>query len=360
MKILFTSFTGGIAGATHSIAYLAKGLAAKGHDIYLAGVADNLLHQLVKDTPVRFVPMPFRSKVDRLTIRLIADLVRREQIDIINAQNSKDRYLTIFARWLFKLPVKVVHTRRQRPESIGGWVQNTFYVRGTDGIVVISDELKKIFVEKGMPPHHLHVIYNGTPLHQYAQVGPERVAQLRAQYGLRPEDTVIGCVARMKRQEELIRALADVDDRVKVIFAGIAPGSLDRYVAQYHIKNPIIYAGMLSHADALHLYKLMDVSVLPSDMDGFGLVLVEAMALGTPVVATRAGGIVNVVEDGVSGLLYACGQPADLAAKLNAVLQQPELRAQLIRNGRDTALRKFSLEKTIDRYEAYFQSLLEK
>ncbi|MFP4091472.1 MAG: glycosyltransferase family 4 protein [Cyclobacteriaceae bacterium] len=358
MKILFTTHSGGIAGSTHSIAFLTKGLAAKGHEVYLAGVKDTILHQLVKDSQVHFVPMPFKSKVDRATIRMIGELVREKQIEIINAQNSKDRYLTIFAKWFYNLPVKLIHTRRQRPESIGGWIQNTFYVKNTDKIVVISDELKNIFISKGIPAAHLHVIYNGTPLDQYAEVKQERVAQLREKYGIEPGDMVIGCVARMKRQEELIKALAHIDDKIKVIFAGIAPGSLDAYIRQYEVKNPVIYAGMVSHLDALHLYKLMDVNVLPSTMDGFGLVLVEAMALGTPVVATRAGGIIDVVEDGVSGLLYESENPNDLAAKINAVLYQEELREKLIQNGKNTALQKFSIEKTIDQYEAFFLHLL--
>ncbi len=358
MNILFTTHQGGLAGSTYSIAFLTEGLARKGHSVFLAGKESSLLFELLKDTPVQLIPMRFKSKADLQTIRHIRDVVQTEKIDLINAQSSIDRYLTVFAKWLYQLDVKIVHTRRQRPESIGGWIQNNFYIKGTDKIVVISHELKNIFVQKGFPAGHLQVIYNGTPSAQYEGVKEDKVTKLREKYGIHPEDTVIGCIARMKKQEQLIKALPLLDERIKVIFAGIPPGSLDHVVQQCAVKNTIIYAGDVDHHEALHLYKLIDVNVLPSTMDGFGLVLVEAMAMGTPVVATRSGGIINVVEDGVNGLLYENENIQDLAHKIQLILYDQTLRQQLITNGKRTALEKFSLEKTVLNYEQFFYDLL--
>lgn len=358
MNLLITTYQGGLAGATYSIAFLAEGLAKRGHNVFLAGKEGSLLFSLLKGSPVHLIPMRFKSKIDMQTIRHMRNLVQSEKIDIINAQSSKDRYLTIFAKWLYKLNIKIVHTRRQKPESIGGWIQNSFYIRGTDKIVVISEELKRIFIRQGFPSDHLQVIYNGTPRSQYDVVKDERVEQLREKFNIKPHDVVVGCVARMKKQEQLIKALPLMDETIKVIFAGIPLGSLDHVIQRYRVKNPIIYAGDVDHHDVLHLYKLMDVNVLPSTMDGFGLVLVEAMALGTPVVATRAGGIVDVVEDKVSGLLYENENIEDLANKIKLVLYDKALREKLIANGKVTALEKFSLEKTILNYEQFFYNLL--
>lgn len=358
MNLLFTTYQGGLAGATYSIAFLTEGLAKRGHNVFLAGKKNSLLFALLKKSPVHLIPMRYKSKIDLQTIQHIRDIVQTEKIDIINAQSSKDRYLTIFAKWLYKLNVRIVHTRRQKPESIGGWIQNSFYIKGTNKIVVISDELKRMFVQRGFSPGHLQVIYNGTPSAQYDEVKGEKVEQLRKKFDIQPNDVVIGCVARMKKQEQLIRALPLLDKKIKVLFAGIPPGSLDHVVQQFNVKNEIIYAGDLAHHDVLHLYKLMDVNVLPSTMDGFGLVLVEAMALETPVVATRAGGIVDVVEDGVNGLLYENENIEDLAHKIKLVLYDQELRGKLIAKGKITALEKFSLEKTILNYEQFFYGLL--
>ena len=346
-----------MAGSTYSISYLAHGLAERGHRVVVAGKAGTLLFQLLQDTPVQLVDLPFRSKVDWQTVRKLRDVIMSNNIELVNAQSSYDRYLTIFARWYYRLNVKLVHTRRQRPQSIGGWLQNNFYVRGTDKIVVISDELKKMFVERGFPFNHLHVIYNGTPRAQY-EVDTSVTQVLRDRLGIVPADTVIGCVARMKRQDQLLAALPHLDPTIKVLFVGIESGSLDQWASQNQVKNPIIYAGRLNRTETLAAYRLMNVNVLPSDMDGFGLVLVEAMAMGTPVIGTNYGGIKNVIKDEVNGLLYENENPRKLAEKIQRILEDDSLRTRLIAAGKRTALEDFSITKTIDNYEELFQNLI--
>ena len=357
MNILLTTSEGGLAGSTYSISFLARGLAEKGHHVIVAGKAGSLLFELLKETSVQLIDLPFRSRVDRKTIKQIRNIIVSQGIQVVNAQSSRDRYLTILAKWYYRLDVKLVHTRRQRPLSIGGWLQNSFYVKGTDKIVVISDELKRIFIQRGFPENHLRVIYNGTPRAQY-EVDEALVMSLKDKLKIRSDDVVIGCVARRKRQDQLVEALAYLASTWKVLFVGIEPGSLDELIAKHQIKNEIIYAGSLSHTEALAAFKLMDVNVLPSDMDGFGLVLVEAMAMGTPVVGTNYGGIKNVIKDGVNGLLYENENPEELASKIRLVLEDESLRTTLVSNGKRTAFDEYAIEKTIDNHEALFRSLM--
>ena len=357
MNLLFLTYQGDIAGATNSIAYLTKGLADRGHQVYMGCREESLLYHMLENTKVHRLPMHFRGKIDFSLMRHLRDVVKEYDIELINAQSSLDRYTSIFARWRYGLDVKVVHTRRQMPKSIGG-LQNQLYIKGTDKIVVISDELKRVFMQKGFPPNHLHVIYNGTPISHYQNISEEKVNALRNKFGLSPHDLVIGCISRMKEQQQLVQALVHINDDVKVIFAGIPPGSLDAVIQKYAIKNQIIYAGDLSHEDALHLYKTFTVSVLASIMDGFGLVLVEAMGLEVPVVATNAGGIRDVVQHNVNGLLFENENTEELAACINAVLYDEEKRKTLIMNGKKTAFEKFTIERTIDNYETFFGQLI--
>ena len=357
MNILITSYQSGMAGSIYSISFLAKGLADKGHKVVVAGSLDSLLFQLLRDSAVQLIGLPFSSKFDRRTLLALRHIIVSQDIQIVNAQSSRDRYLTIFAKWYHRLDVKLIHTRRQRPLSIGGWLHNKFYVKGTDKIVVISDELQQIFIRHGFPVDHLHVIYNGTPREQY-QVDETLVRDLRKKLGIQLEDVVVGCVARRKRQDQLIAALPYLEPSVKVLFVGIEPGSLDELVAKHQVKNEIIYAGQLDHATTLASYQLMDVNVLPSDMDGFGLVLVEAMAMSTPVIGTDFGGIRNVVKDGINGLLYENENPQELAKKIRLLLEDKSLRSQLINEGLNTAYNEYSIEKTVDNYESFFQQLI--
>lgn len=355
LRILVLTYQGDMAGSTYSIAYLCKGLAAKGHTIVVGLRKEALLYQLLANSNVIRVPMVFRSKIDSKNIMHIAQVVRQYNIQIINAQSSKDRYTAIFANWWYKLGAKVIHTRRQHPLSIGGLLQNTFYVKGTYKIVTVSHQLKQTFVQKGIPAKHIQVIYNGIPTQKFNLVNDTTVNRLRKQFNINPTDIVIGCVSRRKKQEQLVEAMQYLKlPNIKLLFVGIAPNSLYPYVQQYEITTPIIYAGKLSEQEAMNCYPLMQVQVLPSTLDGFGLVLVEAMGLGVPVVATKSQGIIDVLDEQKNGLWFEDGNAQQLAQKLQQVLTNKILRATLIKNGKQAANTKFSMKRVVQDYEDFF------
>jgi glycosyltransferase involved in cell wall biosynthesis len=359
MKILFLTYQGDIAGSTNSIFFLAKELAKKGHQVYVGCRKESLLFSMVEKSSAKPVPMVFNGRFDLKNIRHIRDLVKEFGIELINAQSSYDRYTAVFAKWLYRLNVCVVHTRRQPSRSLENIVHKFIYVKGTDSIVVVSGELKKMFIAQGYPENHIKVIYNGASFERYRDVSSNALSELRKKYELKETDTVIGCVSRMKKQEQLIAALQYVDPSYKVLFVGIPEGSLDLFTEKYGIKNEIIYAGTIDNVTVLDYYKLMNVQVLPSISDGFGMVLIEAMACGVPVIGTKFGGIPEVIEDGRSGLLFEDGNVLQLADCIKKVLTDEYLRCELIKNGKKRALEDFSIEKTAENYEHHFNTLIE-
>jgi glycosyltransferase involved in cell wall biosynthesis len=360
MNILFLTYQGDMAGATNSICYLAAGLAARGHRVYVGCREQSLLFSLLADTQAVAIPMTFRSKIDRQCMRHIRDIVQQYDIQIINAQSSKDRYLSILARWWYKLPVKLVHTRRQKSESVGGWLQNQFYVRGTDAIVTVSHQLKQDFISRGFPPNHLHVILNGMDTKRFVeQSNPTTIALLRSKFNLLADDVVVGCISRRKKQEQLLQALALLPSNLKVLFVGIEPHCLDETAKQLSLKNTIIYAGMVPTNEVLNYYALCSVNVLPSTMDGFGLTLIEAMGMGVPVVGTRAQGIIDVIgSNEKNGLLFDDNNIAQLADKLRIALFDNKRRQELIAAGYKAVQDEFSIERTITEYEHFFEQLI--
>jgi glycosyltransferase involved in cell wall biosynthesis len=357
MNLLFLTYQGGIAGSTNSISYLAQGLANKGHNVFIGCRKESLLYSMLENSPVHLLPMQFKGKLDRDNMRQIRDAVKEHDIQLINAQSSKDRYTSIFARWLYKLPVKVVHTRRNYPKSMGGWFQNSLYTKGTDKIVVVSEEMKKAFIKMGIPENHLKVIYNGLPEERLQLLDPRKTEQLRYQLKINPSHKIIGFVGRRKNQQQLISALPHLTEKLTVIFVGIEEDYLQEALSNYKPKQRIICTGILPAEEAFQYYGLFDVKVLAS-LEGFGLVLIEAMGMGVPVIGTNAMGIKNVIEDGKSGLLFEDGNPRDLAEKIKLVLENDKLRAQLIRNGKERALHTFSMENTVQAYEQFFSDLI--
>lgn len=319
----------------------------------------SLYPQLLAGSQVQLLAMPFSGKFDKKTLRLIRDAVHTYQIQLINAQSSKDRYLSMFARWLYRLPVKVVHTRRQTPASVGGFLQSYLYTKGTDKIVAVSGGVKKELVTLGLPPSHIEVIYNGTPRQKFEQADLSSVPSLRQQYGIQEQDFVIGCVSRRKKQEQLLLALHYIEAPVKVILVGIedAP-DLQQLRQGYPVAHQVFFTGTLPNAEVLAHYPLFDVHVLCSTTEGLSQSLLEAMAMEVAVVATRASGNDELIEDGKSGLLFEDRSPEQLAKTIVSLKDQPLKRKALALAGKQRALRTFSIENTILNYETFFLRLI--
>ncbi|NJL76439.1 MAG: glycosyltransferase family 4 protein [Saprospiraceae bacterium] len=291
-------------------------------------------------------------------MRQIKAIVEKYQIQLINAQSSKDRYTSILSRWRYGLNVKLVHTRRQTPQSVGGWLQNTFYTKGTDKIIVISEQLKKTFIRQGIPASHLEVIYNGVHPDFFAALDDNKVQALRSHYQLTPEDRVIGCVARLKKQDQLVRALQWLGKEVKLLLVGVEVGTFDELAHRLNLTQTILYAGKVKREELANYYALFDVFVLPSTTDGFGLVLIEAMGMGIPVIGTRSEGIIDVLENGKNGLLFEDGDDKGLADSIELIMNTPQVRNELIAAGRIAVQQTFTLERTIERYEQFFEALI--
>lgn len=358
MNILLITNQGDIAGATNSISYLARGLSGKGHTVVVGCRQESLLFQILKDTSVILEPMTFKHKYGFDNIKQIAFVVKKYKIELINSQASRDRYSSVFSNWFKRLNCVVVHTRRQTPRSSFDPLKKLMYLRGTHKFVVVSSELKKTFIKKGIPDKHIEVIFNGIPTEFYKNADEEKTTQLRNYYKIGKSEKVIGCVSRMKKQEQLIQALQYLPDNITVFFAGIKEGSLDDLVQSLNIKQRIIYAGEVKRDHIVNYYKLFDVNVLPSITDGFGLVLVEAMGMGVPVIGTDAEGIKDVITDGVDGFLFTNEDTQMLAEKLQTILFNTEIRKKFIANGMKTAHEKFVISKTIENYEKLFQRLI--
>ena len=192
MNILFLCSEGGLAGSTFSISALAKGLAKKGHNVYMGCFPNSLLAEMVEGSGVTVIGITFKGKFNLQNMRQIRDAVKAYNIDVINPQASKDRYVTAFSQWLYRFWPVVVHTRRQRVLSGGGLLQSWFYMSVTDKIVATSHGVKDQLIAKGIKPGHLEVIYNGTPPEKYVLKNPGYIDELKHKYNIQDGDAVVG------------------------------------------------------------------------------------------------------------------------------------------------------------------------
>lgn len=341
-----------------SVSFLAKGMAERGHHVSLGCKKNSLYNSLLEGTNVKIEHLPFSSKWDRVSIQKIKDIVHRDQINIINAQSSYDRYLSIFAKWLYKLPVKLVHTRRQMPLSVGG-LQSWFYTKGTDQIIAVSKGVKTALVKKGFSENHVTVIYNGTPAEKYANIDEAKTISLKQKYGLSESDFIVGSVSRLKKQIQLYEALKFIEQPLTVFFIGISANDLgvklDDIATKHH---HIHFCGSIDPSEVLNYYKLFNLYVLPSTTEGLSQAILEAMFLALPVIATNAGGNPDLIKHMENGILFDDGDIESLAEAISSIRNDKNLALRLSEASRKTAREDFSIERTMDNYEIFFRKLI--
>jgi len=359
MNLLFTTYQGHNEGSTQSIMFLCEGLSERGHKVYLACRKESFIFEAMQESEVELIPMVFKGKFDRSNMRHLRSIVETHQIDLINAQASLDRYSTIFAKWFYKLPVKLVHSRRQKPESDGLFIQNWLYSKKTDRIVAVSEGVKEGLVKLGIPPTHVKVIFNGTPKSKYENIDLELSESLKEYYRIKPGDRVIGCVSRRKKQVQILEALQYLDFPVKMIFLGInEPREFAELKKVYIADHKVFFEGKIPPPKVLAHYPLFDMNILASTMEGLSQSLLESMAMNVPTIATAASGNLDLIADGENGLLFQDGDTKELAKKIAMLYDKPELKEKLKDAGLNTALKDYSIENTIANYEHFFQELI--
>jgi glycosyltransferase involved in cell wall biosynthesis len=241
------------------------------------------------------------------------------------------------------------------------------WLRDADAFVAMSRAIGGEIVAAGVPAERVFVLPHGVDTARFRPGEPGERAALRARLGLAQGVLVAwtGRLLRGKGLQTLLEALARVardgpDLRLVLVGSGegqalSAEDDLRRRASESDLAGRVIFAGRLERVeDAL---RAADLFAFPSLFEGLGISLVEAAACGLPAVASRTGGIVDVVEDGVSGLLVPPGNPAALAEALRALGTDAGRRAAMGREARRVALARFDERDGVDRYRAVFRGV---
>jgi sugar transferase (PEP-CTERM/EpsH1 system associated) len=212
-------------------------------------------------------------------------------------------------------------------------------------------------------PERIRVLYNGVNLDEFKSQRQSCEA-MRQQLGIPQHALVLGSVGRMVRLKDFVTLLkaasllaTQIPD-LYVVLVGSGPelSKLQQFVASSpELSGRVIFPGMLDRvADALNT---MDIFVLPSLMEGMSNTLLEAMAVGLPLVATRVGGNVEVVAEGRCGFLFTPEDVHGLAGLLRTLLRDAPLRAEFAKAARERAVTDFSLQAMVRRYRDLYIEL---
>lgn len=176
----------------------------------------------------------------------------------------------------------------------------------------------------------------------------------------------IVCIARLspsKGQDVLIRAVALLKDkhphlRVEIIGDGPAKDSYVQLARDLGVADKCLFAGSVGHDEVLNRMRAASLTILPSRSDNCPLVIIESLAVGTPVIASRVGGIPEVVLDEIDGFLVPPDDPQALAAKLSLVLANPDLLQKLRANARAGFLSRFEQRRAVQKQADWLESML--
>jgi glycosyltransferase involved in cell wall biosynthesis len=356
-RVLLTTWQSKGAGSVQSVQYLARGLRARGHRVHVACPAEGVLGRRLREEGVPVVPMEFPGGWSVRAGRALSRVIRELGVELVDAQESRDRKAAILARYLYGAPVRLVITRRQMTATFP--LQNALYSAAADRVIAISEGVARDLVRRGMSRRKITVVHTGLdPRRVDGEIPAEEVEALRRELALDPALPTVGVVARRKDQETLLRGLAALGRPVNALFVGI---DRDPALAALEPGLPagsrVAYAGFRERV--LPFYRLLDVMVLTTLREGLSQAILEAMALGVPVVSAAAGGTPEVVRPGVSGLLFPPGDGDALASELARLLDDPALRQRVASGGRETVREEFHADALVRGTEAVYRRLLE-
>jgi glycosyltransferase involved in cell wall biosynthesis len=316
---------------------------------------------------VRILALDRRSRWDLGAWRPLISLLRQERVDVLHSHASSNFWGAILGR-LTGVPVVVAHehTGRWDDGSIGQRLQRRVIgrhvvARGADVLLAVSHDVRRRLVEHaGIGPESVRVLPNGIAF-------PSGVSgqDLRHELGIPLDAPLVGtvCVIRPEKAlDVLVESVAVLTPRfpgLKVLIAGHGPEEerLQGLIKQKGLEQTMLLLGRRS--DVPRILAALDVAVSTSDWEGMPISVLEYMAAGRPVVATRVGGTPDLIDDGVEGFLVEPRDVKGLAEALARLLRDQPLREQMGLRARDRQRRDFDIDQVVRRLEDLYEELFE-
>ena len=374
--LLFLDHAPALGGAEQSLLLLLQHLDRSRWQLHLACVGGGLAEKAASlGASVHVVPMPrlrrsVRAPVDWLRgVWAIAEVARKAGARLLIANTVRAAFYAAPAARLARIPfiwyMRDFWLSESKPRHL--WADRL-------GKQLLCRAAIKVIANSEATADHLPcrikaaVIYNGIDVERY---DPEMDGRpFRERYGIPQQALVVGMVGRLrpwKGQDRFLRVLARVWEEIPGVWGVVVGGTplgegeaypeqLRRLACSLGLENCLIFTGHLE--DVRPALAAMDVFVHPGDPEPFGLVNVEAMAMGKPVVAFAHGALPEIVADGETGLLVPPRDEPAMAQAIRTLLQDPALRHKMGKAGRERALSRFTSAKMVQEVSAIFERVL--
>ena len=303
--------------------------------------------------------VPFFGDFDMTFLLRLYMIVRSERPDIVHVHSRRGADIWGgLAACLAKIPA-VLTRRVDNPEHVMGVrLKYSLYSR----VVTISEGIRRILLSEGLKPGKTTLIHSAVDLSRYETSGD--MDWFHKEFGLNPDNKAIGTAAQLiprKGHRYIIEAAPKILERfpeARFLFFGKGPlkSELQDLCRKSGIEKYVCFTGF--RTDLEKVLPCLDILLHPAVMEGLGVSLLQAAASGVPIIGTRAGGIPEVVNDGVNGYLIA---PADSRAVVESVvslLQDPKKRRRFGRAGRDMVESSFSIDAMVEAYMRLYDDII--
>jgi glycosyltransferase involved in cell wall biosynthesis len=373
-----------MGGPALHVAYLTAGLRERGYDTTLvagslargedsmAFVADARDVEIVRIDELGREISPLRDLV--ATLRL-ARLIRRERPDILHTHTAKAGTVGRVAALLAgrHAPPIVVHTFHGHVlRGYFGPLRTRLFLllerwlaAHTTALIAVSPQVRDDLVALGVAPAERFVVIRlGIELDERVAGEQNGRAESRRYLGIEPERFAVGWIGRMtavKRTDDILVAFKRLrEEGVDAVLCLVGDGPdrphLEHRAHELGVIRDTLFLGY--QEEVAPFYAAFDALVLPSSNEGTPVSAIEALAAGRPVVATRVGGVPDVVQEGEDGFLVEPGATGDLADRLAELARDPELRERMGRAGRERVLPRYAVERLVDDVDRLYRALL--
>ena len=342
-------------GGEQQTLYLLEGLRRRGHPVALCAAPGSPLYERALAEGIETFGVPIRSEADVFAVLRVTGVLRRLKPRLIHMHTSHAHTIGVCAATASGLDVKRVVSRRvnfsiYRHSFFGlNWVK---YCYGVDRYLTVSSSVREVLVRDGVSPERISVVYSGVDPARFGCEANHRAALLN-EWDL-PEGVpllgTIGALVPYKGITHFVDAAAELYRKRPCSFVVVGEGELrGELMAQVRSRGLDQCFRLVGfRRDIGAVIRALDVFAFPTLEEGLGTSLLDALLLECPTVATRVGGIPEVIEDGVDGLLVEPADSAGLTRAAERLLDAPDAAADMARAGREKVLQRFHVDRMVD------------
>ncbi len=344
------------SGAERHVVSLSQQLSGRGHYVEVICPEDGWLPKVLSDSGIKVHTSNMRGKGWAQTLNLLVQEKRRSKIDVIHTHLTRATYIGYCAGRFSGLPV-VTSVHIANNDQIYKRL-----ARKHNRLVAVSSFVRGMLRGRGIADHYIDTVYNGTDFVDFAQHDP---IEVKDEFSIPRDRKVVGLVGRVCREKghlEMITAMKSIrrdHPNAHVMFVGRVEesfeGELNEAIDGAGVRDSVTLAGI--RHDVPRLLDSFTLSTMPSHIETFGVAAIEAMARGKAVVASRVGGLPEVVRHRQTGLLIDL-RPEALAEAVSYLLTHEDEREWMGAQGKRIVEEKFSLGEMVRRFEGVYSRAL--